>query len=51
VNYHIAVAEDIPFIRQKIERNLTEFNERSASLLLILSVKHTQFGFHNHHHL
>ena len=36
VNYHNAVAEDIPFIWQKIKRNLTSFNECSSSLPLIL---------------
>jgi len=51
VNYHNAVAEDIPFIWQKFERNLAYFNECSSSLPLILLVKHTHFGFHNHHHL
>jgi hypothetical protein len=49
VNYHNAVAEDIPFIWQKIEINLTQFNECSSSLpLILLLVKHTHFGFHNH---
>jgi len=41
VNYHNSLDEDIPFIWQKIERNLIEFNERNSSLpLILLLVKH-----------
>jgi hypothetical protein len=36
VDYQNAVAEGIPFIWQKSERNLTLFNECSSSLPLIL---------------
>jgi hypothetical protein len=51
VNYQNADAEDIPFIWQKTERNPAKFNECSSSLPLISLVKHTHFGFHNHHYL
>jgi len=52
VNYHNAVAGDIRFIWQKMERNLNKFYDRSSSLsLILLLVKHKHFSFHNHHHL
>jgi hypothetical protein len=52
LNYQNAVAEEIPFIWQKIERNLTSVNDCTSSLrLILLLVKHTHFGFHNHHYL